>query len=262
MDEKYQRFVNEVEFSRQLLGIGLTSLRKASFADQGVYYQALSSISLGLERLMKLCLILDDFNRTGNYTSRDQLRDYGHNLFKLFNLIHSRADKEIPLKEYHLKALQLLTTFAKSSRYSNIDFITSDADTDPIKEWHNEIDKRIYNDVLNEKQRERINKKCDEYRVVADSLPIHVMGFYDENRNEINSGGELHYLILRSEMLAGYRVLLVIQIIEAIYKIFKSHTRNPRDQHYCYLELSRFFATIIYGSDRDKINRKDFTRMD
>ena len=195
------------------------------------------------------------------FRSRDQLKEYGHNLFKLFNLIHSRADKEIPLKEYHLKALQLLTTFANSSRYSNIDFITNDTDTDPIKEWYNKIDKEILNVVLSKKQRDRINKKCDEYRRIADSLPIHVMGYHDENRNEINSAGELHYLLLRNERLAGYRVLLVIQIIEAIYKILDSHTVNPRDEHYGYLELSRFFATITYGSDRDKINRKDFTRL-
>ena len=48
MDEKYRRFVDEVDFSRQLLGIGLTSLRKANFASRGLYFQALSGISLGL----------------------------------------------------------------------------------------------------------------------------------------------------------------------------------------------------------------------
>lgn len=261
MDVKYQRFINEVEFSRQLIGIGLTSLRKANFSNQGVYYQALSSLSLGLERLMKLCLILDDFNKDGVYTSQNKLKKYGHDLLTLFQLIHTRDNKEILLKDYHLKALELLTTFAKSSRYSNIDFITSDADTDPIKEWHNEIDKKIFNDVLTEKQRGRINEKCTKHRDIADSLPIHVMGYYDENRNEISSAGELHYLITRSDMLSGYRVLLVIQIIESIYKILDGHTINPRDNNYCNLELSRIFATIRYGSDRDKINRKDFTKL-
>ncbi|EFF7444771.1 hypothetical protein BWP76_003567 [Escherichia coli] len=92
MDEKYRRFVDEVDFSRQLLGIGLTSLRKANFASRGLYFQALSSISLGLERLMKLCLMLDDYNKNGKYTSRKKLRDYGHNLSKLFNLVIERVD--------------------------------------------------------------------------------------------------------------------------------------------------------------------------
>lgn len=260
MDEKYKRFVNEVEFSRQLLGIGLTSLRKANFSNQGIYYQALSSLSLGLERLMKLCLILDDFNKSGEYTSQSQLKRYGHDLLKLFNLIHERSNNKIPLKDYHLKALELLTTFAKSSRYSNIDFITSNADTDPIKEWYNEIDRRIFDDVLTEKQRRKLNEKCNIIRRAADALPIHVMGYYDENRNKINSAGELHYLLTRSEMLSGYRVLIIIQIIESIYNVLESHTREPRDNHYSFLELGRFFATITYGSNREKINRKDFTR--
>lgn len=260
MEMKYQRFVNEVEFSRQLLGIGLTSLRKANFSSQGVYYQALSSISLGLERIMKLCLILDDFNQSGKYTSEKQLRGYGHDLLRLYKLIHERTSNDITLKDYHLKALELLTTFAKSSRYSNINFITSNEDIDPIKQWHNEIDKRIFNNILTEKQRIRINKKCNLIERAANSLPIHIMGYYDENRNEIKSAGQLHYLLTRSEMLSGYRVLIVIQIIESICNILKSHTRNPRDNQYHFLELGRIFATITYGSDRDKRNRKDFTR--
>ncbi|WJV64123.1 hypothetical protein PCO86_09160 [Pectobacteriaceae bacterium CE70] len=75
MDEKYRRFVDEVDFSRQLLGIGLTCLRKANFATRGLYFQALSGVSLGLERFMKLCLMLDDYNQNGKYTSRKELKN-------------------------------------------------------------------------------------------------------------------------------------------------------------------------------------------
>ncbi|HBD1384421.1 TPA: hypothetical protein KHU63_005023, partial [Escherichia coli] len=103
MDEKYRRFVDEVDFSRQLLGIGLTSLRKANFASRGLYFQALSGISLGLERLMKLCLMLDDYNKNGKYTSRKKLRDYGHNLSKLFNLVIERVDSPSGLNEIHYR---------------------------------------------------------------------------------------------------------------------------------------------------------------
>ncbi|MEQ1962751.1 hypothetical protein ABLB69_06160 [Xenorhabdus khoisanae] len=261
MDEKYRRFVDEVDFSRQLLGIGLTCLRKANFASRGLYFQALSSISLGLERLMKLCLMLDDYNQNGKYTSRKELKDYGHELKKLFDLVTARFSKQPDLHEIHYKVLDLLTNFAKSSRYSNIDFITNNHDNDPMKAWHNEIDKCIYEDLLTDKQRRIIDKKCERYRGYGNALPSFVMGYYDENRTPITSPGELNYLLKRSEMLAGYRALLVIQIIECIYNILDSMTSQAKDHYFHHLELSRFFATIIYGTDRDKINRKDFNRM-
>lgn len=260
MDAKYRRFVNEVDFSRQLLGIGLTSLRKANFSERGVYFQALSSISLGLERLMKLCLILDDYNGTGEYTSQKDLKRYGHDLTSLFKLIHSRSNRSIDLGTTNLKALKLLTTFAKSSRYSNIDFITGDSDNDPIREWHNEIDISIFQDLLTDKQQHRIMAECELHRKIGDSMPAFTMGHYDENGNEISSFGELAYLIKESDMLSGYRVLIIIQIIESICDILDCFTHNPREGWYNFLELNRTFANITYGTDSEKRKRRNFNK--
>lgn len=261
MDEKYIRFVDETMFSRQLLGIGLTSLRKANFANRGLYFQALSSISLGLERLMKLCLLLDDYNKNGRYTSRKELKNYGHNLYNLFKQITERSKGSDNLSDIHIRVLKLLTDFAQSSRYSNVDFITNDHDNDPMKIWHNSIDKDIYENMLNNRQRNRIEKECELYRCIGDALPAFAMGYSDENRNPIDSFGELNSLVKRSEMLAGYRTLLVIQIIEHIYRILDSMTDDAKDNHFHFLELSRIFATITYGSDSEKIKRKDFNRI-
>ncbi|WP_324027380.1 hypothetical protein [Aeromonas caviae] len=260
MDEKYRRFVNEVDFSRQLLGIGLTSLRKANFSERGTYFQALSSISLGLERLMKLCLILDDHNKTGEYTSQKDLKKYGHDLTSLFKLIHQRANVEINLRDANLKALKLLTTFAKSSRYSNIDFITGDLDNDPIREWHNEIDASIFQDILTDKQQRKIMEECELYRRIGANMSAITTGHYDENGNEISSVSELAYLIKESDMLSGYRVLLIIQIIESICDILNYFTHNPRENWFNFLELNRMFANITYGSDSEKRKRKTFDR--
>lgn len=261
MDEKYNRFVDETMFSRQLLGIGLTSLRKANFANRGLYFQALSSISLGLERLMKLCLLLDDYNKNGRYTSRKELKNYGHNLKNLFEQIKERSHKVIGFNSIHVQVLSLLTEFAQSSRYSNVDFITNDHDNDPMKIWHNSIDKYIYENMLNDRQRHRIEKECELSRNIGDGLPAFTIGYYDENRKPIDSFGELSSLAKRSEMLAGYRTLLVINIIECIYKILHSMSRESTDPYFRCLELNRIFATITYGSDSEKIKRKDFNRM-
>ncbi|MBZ7345081.1 hypothetical protein FMJ17_17945 [Klebsiella grimontii] len=62
-------------------------------------------------------------------------------------------------------------------------------------------------------------------------------------------------------MFAGYRVLLVIKIIERLCDILGSMASQSKNNYFHHLELGRFFATILYGTDRDKINRKDFNRM-
>lgn len=63
MDDYYSReFIalqNEALFTKELLGIGVTQLYKANYAKKGIYYQAFTCLSTGLERIGKLCLILD-----------------------------------------------------------------------------------------------------------------------------------------------------------------------------------------------------------
>ncbi|PZL93162.1 hypothetical protein CKF43_13750 [Pantoea graminicola] len=205
--------------------------------------------------------MLDDYNQNGKYTSQKELRYYGHDLNVLINLVKGRVGFASGLHEVHSRVMELLTDFAKSSRYSNIDFITNNHDNDPMRAWHNEIDKRIYSEILNDRQRVAIDEKCSLYRDIGDALPSFVMGYYDENRKPIKSPGELNYLLKRSEMLSGYRVLLVIQIIEFLYKSLDLMASQSKDRHFHFLELGRFFATIIYGTDKDKVARKDFNRM-
>lgn len=260
MDEKYKKFVNEVDFSRQLLGIGLTSLRKADFSTRGLYFQALSSISLGLERLLKLCLILDDYNKTGQYPSRKVLKDYGHKLTELFNFAQKKTKNAPKLNEIQSNALELLTKFATSSRYSNIDFITNDFENDPIKEWYTEIDEKIWSVMLKPKDINRIIKKCEEVRSLVKDLPIFVGGYEDEMGNEIKDAGELYYLNTRSSLLAGYRVLVVIYIIKAILKILQTKIDETHNNDFRMLELGRIFSTITYGTDKEKIRRKNFIK--
>ena len=70
--------------------------------------------------------------------------------------------------------MELLTNFANSSRYSNIDFITNDNDNDPMKQWYNEIDKSIYDKILTKRQKNIIDKKCEQYRSYGETLPCYV----------------------------------------------------------------------------------------
>jgi hypothetical protein len=63
MDEKItninELLNREAALSAQLLGNGLTSIRKYDFSSKGIFYSGMFSISIGLERILKIILVLD-----------------------------------------------------------------------------------------------------------------------------------------------------------------------------------------------------------
>ena len=48
---------NEASLTASLLGNGLNALRKADLYNKGLYYQAFFSLSIGIERLLKIIVI-------------------------------------------------------------------------------------------------------------------------------------------------------------------------------------------------------------
>src|ERR1700722_19538974 len=80
--ETFKALLREAEFTKEMLGSGATQIRNANYATKGVYFQAFTSLSTGLERIGKLCLMLDyyiDHNR--QFPDSDYLKNrIGHNL--------------------------------------------------------------------------------------------------------------------------------------------------------------------------------------
>ena len=58
-DPTFVAFLEEAQFTKEILGIGVTQLFKANYATKGIYYQSFTCLSTGLERFAKLCLILN-----------------------------------------------------------------------------------------------------------------------------------------------------------------------------------------------------------
>jgi len=86
IDVMFDALVKEAQFTREMLGAGATKIRIANYATRGVYFEAFTSLSTGLERIGKLCLILDRLIET-----RDGLPDLsylktkiGHDLTLLY----------------------------------------------------------------------------------------------------------------------------------------------------------------------------------
>ena len=55
----FKALLNEANFTKQMVGAGAMQIRRAGYANKGSYFQAFTSLSTGLERIGKLCLMLD-----------------------------------------------------------------------------------------------------------------------------------------------------------------------------------------------------------
>jgi hypothetical protein len=57
LSQTFNALNKEAQFTKEMLGSGATQIRNANYASKGVYFQAFTSRSTGLERIGKLCLI-------------------------------------------------------------------------------------------------------------------------------------------------------------------------------------------------------------
>jgi hypothetical protein len=56
---EFEALIKEAQFTKEMLASGATEIRRANYASRGVYFQAFTSLSTGIERIGKLCLMLD-----------------------------------------------------------------------------------------------------------------------------------------------------------------------------------------------------------
>ena len=134
----------------------LAGLRKDTEITEGGFYRRFFNYSTGLERLLKVILILDYYDQNGGeFPSDDKLKAYGHDLIKL----HAKC-MEL-LSTYHVTQppvsvpdvidktlLQFLADFARRSRYYNLDALTNSATTpNPLKQIEAILERIFTTDV-------------------------------------------------------------------------------------------------------------------
>ncbi|MFJ6309013.1 hypothetical protein [Streptomyces althioticus] len=132
---------------------GLASLRKANYADPQIYYGGFFQYTIGLERVMKLTLIVDYVVQNGRFPSDQQYaKKYGHKLTDLLAGIADVRDRldpsahvwELPDADLTDAAISFLSDFAIGARYYNVDVLTGKAKTqDPVERWFSEVGKLL-----------------------------------------------------------------------------------------------------------------------
>ena len=218
MNQVFQALLDEATFTREILGSGVTQLGKANYARKGLYFESFTSISTGLERIGKLCLMLDHYiNNDGVFPESDDLKkSIGHDLAKLYSksqVIIKSNSLNLKLDDVlHEKIIKILTEFSKGDRYSNIDSLTSCSTlTDPIRKWNQEIDAVIYeNRVLTKKK-----KSIEENAKLIDTLisTYTMIRHTSESREDLTTVESASLLTGKTEAISKYRQQYVLQII-------------------------------------------------
>ena len=134
---------NEGHLLQGCLQSALVTLLKSSSAERGPLYAALFNYSIGLERLLKLSLILDHCIVNKAFPTHAQIKEYGHDvgtLYRAAKKVVERFHVEIPeafrCDELDERLIELLADFATSGRYFNLDTLTGGGKSaDPLPEW-------------------------------------------------------------------------------------------------------------------------------
>lgn len=167
-DARWIALCREAGIAGQSISAGLAALRQADYAATGKYNHAFFSLSIGIERMLKLIVMIDyALEHKGHFPSAQMLKKtYGHDIEKLFK--HARAIHEKRFSKKSLyriseggietRIILFLSEFAVSSRYYNLNFLAKNQDDvvlDPIMIWFTSIGSQILEQHYSPRQRQK-----------------------------------------------------------------------------------------------------------
>ncbi|WZL81833.1 hypothetical protein QBE53_01665 [Vallitaleaceae bacterium 9-2] len=248
--EKEHNLANEASLTASLLGNGLNALRKADLYNKGLYYQAFFSLSIGIERLLKI-IIINKYraNHDEVFPTDINPRVFGHDLIKLCEYIGIKFESN-PL---HIKMVTFLNDFAKKSRYYNIDSMmnTNVKYDDPLSDWY-----LLSEDILNSSKKKNIIQNKQEFANIIDSVSL--IRFNDLQGNEITNAMGLLDEFESRNIIQSYSVQFMFEIITKLV----DEIRILETQKYMMPVLSEFFTLYHkYWKPYEIRKKKDWLRV-
>ena len=220
--EVFQALLNEACFTNDILGAGATQIRKGSYAQKGMYFQSFTSLSTGLERIGKLCLILDYYiDIHGKFPDFNFMKkEIGHDLELLYKKSQEiKSIKRIKLNtlqnidgEIHQNILKILSSFAKGDRYSNINLLTNGKQqSDPVLSWAKTVDQLLYEEKVSSRKKQKIENNARTIHSMTNYFSM--VRHTSETVSEINDVFEGSLRSGIYEAVAPLRQLYILQII-------------------------------------------------
>lgn len=220
-DKTFKILIREAAFTKEMLGSGVTQIRKANYATPGIYAQSFAALSIGFERIGKLCLILDYYiKNNGKFPDFNEMKKVGHDLIK----IKEKASDIVQLREVKFKyisnldspihsgILNVLHDYAEGDRYSNINILTGGKrKNDPISDWSANVDGYIFENIVSDRKKKNIEKNAQISHSVMDNMSsiFHIA----ETGETINSAYDAVFRTGVFDAVGPYRQFYLLQII-------------------------------------------------
>jgi len=225
LNEIYRSLLNEAQFTKEILGIGVTQIRKANYSQKGIYHQSFICLTTGLERLGKLCLLLNYYiDNTATFPDDNYLRKkLGHDILRIYNdcidIINKKSIRKpllvVPTSQIHLNILSILSEFAQGNRYSNINVLVGVKQReDSLKQWYQNVDMPLFEKHISVKRKSNIHQKA----AFTDSFlsSIAIVRHVSEEGDGINDIYTGSFRTGIWEAVAPYRQLYLLQIIRML----------------------------------------------
>jgi len=200
------------------LSLGLTELRAAHVQNKGAFYSCLFNLSIGLERLLKAIVIIDHMTTNSLVPpTKSQLKGYGHNIKDIYDTIvgigkrlRSTITERSQLDGTNQEILDLLSDFALTTRYHNLDALTaSQGGTDPLTHWNRIVVAILRSDVPSAKK-DRISAQGRMVGQAISDFTVTIMRGLD--REPLSTEDALSLSGLHQEA-ARYAVFRIVQLL-------------------------------------------------
>lgn len=218
---QFRMLAQEGHLASNALLSGFEGIAKSDYYKPGTIYSALFNIAIGLERMMKLAFVVKHMiNHELSTPSDKQLKKFSHSAEKLYVELRG-IGKSIGIidgwyseGDLHFELLRLVSHFAVSSRYHNLDQITQGkVSDDPLIAWFN-IHMRIAQKYLPHRKLVAINQEaiahCDRHQRHG-----YVMGM----RGEYELIVDIIRQVEMARLSRGHCVWTVLEIIQPLYRL-------------------------------------------
>jgi len=260
-NDTFNALSKEAQFAFEILNSGATQIRKANYAKKGAYYQSFINLTVGIERIAKLCVLLDYYiENNGEFPNDKFVRKIGHNINKLYNKsmdIKQKYSFEFKylnnFNNIHFNILDILSSFATKDRYENINIlVNAKQDNNPIALWFENVDMALFEKHISKKKKEKIINNAENINNLIS--PFAIVRHSSENDSEINQVTEASLRTGIYEAVRPYRQLYTVQIIrfwtELLWKLqYKAQSLGNNEIPYfsdmfgCFYNDDSYFRT-------------------
>lgn len=209
------------------LATGAMDLQDASLSNKGKFYSAFFLLSIGMERLMKVIIIIEYMARNDLDTPKEkEIKGYNHDLVMLFDAC-KRIASDYDVKDFDnleeqplsLEIVRFLSDFSKGARYHNLDSLSRESNDkiDPLARWRRLLDQVLRADGL-EDDLYATKSQGEELGTLLESSLFSLWTDLNGNSPPI---GELYSDELHIQLATPFVLARIFTILGSLYELVR-----------------------------------------